>query len=539
MEVQEYGAMQEHSGTWMITPRFGKNYKPLGSEKETVITTRVDRIRGIKRRYIGITEEQSYNLRSEFGKIKILNLENKKSLEVKVKRACKSLGEQKIDVSHEVANELNLSNKSWVEVTRTMDAYGKLLWDCKYDKKNPFGQDWDTHAYVATAVLTRKKKDKIPGRCEIYLSDIQLSYLLLTKHLRPLCGENKAILQKKISLLIRGMVIVQHGNKAIEADVYRAWRPGAAIAISESLDRELGGCKIADEILISSRFDIEDLRQTESLSVYPKIRDFSKKNDDYFEIISSFSVEELKVRFRESPDEWGIDKASCFESLSHQVEKLIQIPELLLKTLEIFISLESKEYEFFLDSIRMHNSLIKENWDIYMEMIGQKIQIDKHETTKVIENFVGLGFCNQQNSKGETLLHLFGKFNLFNKYMHGNLFLHSNIAPDFNIKNIYGETPFHYFCSALDWMLIECLGESNKIKLDVNIQDNFGKTPLHFVMENYQSMEFDNQKEIQTDLTIKYLQKYFPEIRESFYVKDYFGITPMDYFEQHQADIAG
>ena len=98
-------------------------------------------------------------------------------------------------------------------------------------------------------------------------------------------------------------------------------------------------------------------------------------------------------------------------------------------------------------------------------------RICNHELVKFL---VTSGHCdiNQQDSKGNTLLHLICK----HLDMEMLSFLLKTDGCDLNCVNSYGTTPLHIACCS-HWRVVKALLNSGKIK-DVSCRDKNGKTPI-------------------------------------------------------------
>ena len=80
---------------------------------------------------------------------------------------------------------------------------------------------------------------------------------------------------------------------------------------------------------------------------------------------------------------------------------------------------------------------------------------------------------NEQNAKGQTILHLAGKHPSFFKY-----FLKlKNI--DYEAKDYKGRTPLFYYCKKDGCYFYDDMDNELSNKLNHNARDNEGKTPLH------------------------------------------------------------
>ncbi len=505
---------------------FGVSPHALGTMECTTVQSRVNSIaEGISDPCIGLSAYQMHNMRSQYGAFSVKNPETNSVMPVGIYNAwgpnCTS-NKNEIIISKLVAETLNLSLGSPIEIERKMDPVGAAKLDCAENKDNHFGQDWDHRSYAASGKIVSACKDTVKGRYEIYLTDMQKKYLRLEKHLIPLCGMKKFLELKKTSPDALGVVRLKYQDKVLEADAYSNHEcsdyPGASLKISESLMKFFGEVLIGADLLISSRFDKnldKALLEDKSLPV-PEMDESTLSHENYFLHIYSTPLEQLQKEFewKKTPDfSWG-PAAICLRGLTQQAKLIADHPEVFQKITHMFCHHvnDSAEYRNFLNALKENNEILHNHWDRYLDIIQEELLKADPEWSnpQIVEDFIKMGFANCQNSKGDTMVHIAlgtgnGSFELEKKKR----------LIDFNIRNDEGQTPLHYATkNERGWRNLI----THKEDLNPLVEDNNKRIPLHLACMN------------NNPIFSSLLFEQYPDKVEAFLsAKDIDGKTPFDY----------
>ena len=164
-------------------------------------------------------------------------------------------------------------------------------------------QGWENHFYAAVGKIVSTCQNTVKKRNEIYLTDMQISYLRLERHLIPLCGVDKFLELKKTSPDALGRVRLKYQEQIIEADVYSnhdcSSYPGAAVMISESLQKLWGEIPVGADLLISTRFDknLDETLLQDASFPHSKMGKNPLNYEDCFEHICITALEDLQKEF--------------------------------------------------------------------------------------------------------------------------------------------------------------------------------------------------------------------------------------------------
>lgn len=516
-----------------FTPGFGRVPEGLGTIERTDVITKIERIHQSDRFLIGLSAYQMYNMRDQFGQFWIKNLLTKKKLKVEVYNAWGSMSckdDRTIAINEKVKETLELQNGSWVQITRKLDERGRIKYNCELDQNNPFGQTWDKHAYTALAVLTDIASDIVEGRFEINLSDMQISYLMINKHLRPLCGEEEFNQLKQISPKAQGILKLQFEEKVFEVDVFNFHenQSGAALTISASLAAELKA-KIGDKVMLSSRFDQDSLQKAVECQTPPTLSGCTILPHNYLDVIRSSSLDQLQKRFSQPQDSNWLNSASCLEYLTNHIEEVLKDPPLLSKAIESFCLhvIYSIEYERLIDAIKLYPHKIEEKIDTYFAIFEEELKLAPDNNPRILDAFIKMGFGNIQNSQGEAILHLLFKLG---KGKVGPWIKDPKL--NVNLKTKAGQTPLHYAClHGHSSSIIYIAGFKDRI-IELNIQDNEGRTPLHLAC-----LRLNNSLDFEALIILKNLIEMFPKSLESVDLIDKDEKKPFDYFPNKLKEI--
>ncbi len=505
---------------------FGKNWGALGTLESTKVLSRVNAISDtVEGAFIGLSAMQTNNLNSSFGTFSLKNPHTQATMQVDIYNAygpyCTTHPEE-IIITKLVADTLNIKAGSPIEIERKLDDIGAVKWACKNNTDNHFGQDWVHRSYGAIGTLVSYCKDTVEGRPEIYFTHMQKKYLRLEKHLYPLCGIDKYTELKKNAPEALGIVRIQCQGKVLEVDAYTnnncSSYSGSAILISHSLMKQLGEkTPLGTQLTISSRFDLPIEEALDNTNP-PKITMTANplQFQDAFAHLRNTSLEELENDFSTYQASYSfVPHAHFLNALTEQAHLVAAHPEIFQKLTHFLVHrvYRSFEYSRFLNALKEHKAILIHKWDDYVSIIREELLKQESDCTnpQILHDFIKIGFVNQQDSKGETVIHLSYSLNK------GSFELESkkhNIA--FNIQNHQGQTPLH-LCAGNDkdgWKNIIL----NKNKLNPLIQDNHQRLPLHVACMHH-NMAF-----------IRILFESYPHHAKTFLeTVDAEGKTPFDY----------
>ena len=323
-------------------------------------------------------------------------------------------GEYEIVVGEKILKELDFKEGSSVRLQNLLSPYDKVVDDSLQDKENPFGKSWVGHNYIAKGIFNGYQADVIPGRCGIFLGSMQISYLMLNKTLRPLCGETRYQAALSYNKDAIGVIQFFHEGKILEADVYpriqcgKNYNLGSTVSVTESLYKQLELINRGDSLTLCSRFDVNSEQEVKEktkgpiLSLdppYNAIR-FIERSDDHLALLNvdgkdketKSPIQRANSLLRDSLvdtkhatrtyDFIPQQKLAHFlESLSCQTAQLAARPELLARVFDFLDHLhnisdleEMKEFEEFLDSIKAFQVIIEHFQNDYMDLVTNALK---------------------------------------------------------------------------------------------------------------------------------------------------------------------
>lgn len=476
-------------------------------------------------------------------------------------------GRNEICVGKKIQQELNLQTGSSVSLQNILNPADRVVADSCEDKENQFGKSWEGRSYIAKGIFNGYQEDITPGRFGVFLGVMQISYLMLSKTLRPLCGETRYQTAQSYNENAVGVIQLFHNGKVLEADVYHSNHCGEAdstISITESLYNQLGSINRGDSLTLCSRFDVNSeqearekvqapiltheppydalqlVRKAEYLSL-EEVPGNDKNDKTPAQRANMFLSEALvnKKRAVKSADFIPQQKFAHFlESLSFQAAELAANPALLARVFDFldntyYISgiKEMIEFEAFLNSIKAHEEIMHSLQHYYMDLVANALKNNgsKHYNPLLLEALFQMEI-NLKDNQGRNYLHLL--FDLKRGSIESLRKSQSLLSTLLTETNLQGETPLHTLCRTGDWEPLIFLKKilSKKCTVAQFINER-GETPFHALFKNSDAVQNNNSK-IRLFVVMELMIKIFKEDGlKWFEVRDLNGSTPLEYMD--------
>lgn len=487
----------------VITEGFG-DWGKIGTIDKTNIITQIGRIQDTNYDCIGLTASQMDNLNYPFGKYYLHNLNTMQYIPVKVFNAWGN--ETKIVITTSIQDKLKLGVDSFVRIEKYIDDDIRLLLSCANDKSNNFGKSWTQSSDYAKAVIIGGIPDKVNGRNEIYLTNMQISYLGIRNNLRPVCGEDNYIELKSISKNSITIINLIINNVSYQVDVHQInpqLQPGHSLHISRTL-----------AINICSHYPLSKGTEVQLYGGIQPDAKFTYSNEDYINLFRTSSLDDLIHRFSHEKDPYQIDIANCLEYIQIHIQEITPlILQKLTNTVEIHI-IDFVEFKHVIKAFSSDLNIFKSNSDEYFIISEQELlKQNPIYNPAYVDFLLDANLSNATNSQGDTFLHLMCKLH------HGDIEgLIDDHKVDLNIKNNKNQTALHYACQSNNSDFFIDAMDSN---IEVNVQDIEGRTPLHYICL---SLDLPN-----IPIMLGHILDHLPNTRESLGIVDIYGKTPLQY----------